>query len=602
MFVFYDDKDISNTNLRLQFHTKFLAFIFSVGIFILFLVAYMSVKGLKSEFDNNFPKSLNEAKILNDFQNQYLLETIESINATDSIINHTKSYDLWNSYKDLQHKDSQGQYAFIKLHDLYQELFLSQNDDEIQQLKLEKSQLMSKIDSILNTKIVRENRDLVLNNLLNLNNISTKIMNIQTSIFLKEKVTTDNFHSATLGMLICITLLVFGIIFSLSGVVLEFISRLNSYLKKLFDNATKELSRLNANLQDEVKAQVETIKQKDKLLYSQAKLASMGEMIQNIAHQWRQPLNSLMLVIQGIKTRFERGLLSKDSMSAQTRLALNIAQNMSSTIDNFRNFFRMESGVREFDVSGAIIEAIALNKPILKSQNIKVHFEPSVNEILFFGSKDVLMQVLFVFFSNSKDAFMESKRLDSMQDLDSKNPLEDSKKDSKKIKNFSDFHCFIEVEKDKNFVIIRYFDNAGGINENIIDKIFEPYFTTKHKSSGTGVGLYMSRELVINHLRGEILVQNYEFSLPFFGVDSKDSTQDSTQDSKSFVLDSKADSKNSTLDSKDSTLDSKTDSKLSAQDSTQDSKVDSKNFTESKLKSKKQKGALFTLKLQNLKL
>ncbi|MWV61621.1 hypothetical protein DCO58_08580 [Helicobacter saguini] len=548
----------------------------------------MSIKGLKSEFDNNFPKSLKEANLLNDFQNQYLLETIDSIESTDSIINHKKSSILWNSYKDLQSEDSAGQYLFLQLHDLYQELFLSQNANEIADLKFQKSQLINKIDSILNTKIVKENRDLVLNNLLNLNNITTKIMNIQTSIYLKEKVTTDNFHSATLGMLICITLLVFGIIFSLSGVVLEFISRLNSYLKKLFDNATKELSRLNANLQNEVNTQVETIKQKDRLLYSQAKLASMGEMIQNIAHQWRQPLNSLMLVIQGLKMKFERGLLNKDSMEKQTKLALNIAQNMSGTIDNFRNFFRMDSGMQEFDVSVAIAEAIALNKPMLKSQNIIVHFESS-EEILFFGSKDVLMQVLFVFFSNSKDAFVESKNADSLsmketnsppplrrgaggwviasdseaihtKNIESKitNPALDSKQ---KIKNSPDFHCFINVEKTQDYVIINYFDNAGGIDEDIIDKIFEPYFTTKHKSSGTGVGLYMSRELVINHLRGEISAQNHTFSLES-------------------PLDSKADSKNTKSNSQN--LDSK--------------------IIESNPNKTKQKGALFTLKLQNLNL
>ncbi|RDU65900.1 ATP-binding protein [Helicobacter didelphidarum] len=485
MFVAYDDKDLSDSNLKLKFHTKFLAFIFSVGLSIVFFVAYLSLKGLKSDFDNSFPESLNEINLLNEFQTQYMLETINILQNPVSINPRTKSLYLWELYSNHIHL-AQRQNIFMFLRELYQNLFLTYEVAKIKQLNAQKQQLIEYLDYIImrGSPEAQNTQNSLLQHSRIINEMSSKIINTQVAIHVAEKKTTDTFHIVTVGMLSTVTFAVFGIVVSLSATILTFIQRFNIYLKKLFDNATRELSMLNSHLQEEINKQVKIMQEKDKLLYTQSKLASMGEMIQNIAHQWRQPLNSLILVIQSIKSKFERETLTPEIMKEQTKLAMKIAQNMSNTIDNFRSFFHLETKFEVFNIFNTINHAIVLNKPIFDSLDIRVNLECD-KTMEFFGSKNMLIQVLLVLLSNSKDALSE-QRITRPQ-------------------------CFIKVEKEEEYIVIHYYDNGGGIHDNVLDKIFEPYFTTKHKSLGTGVGLYMARELLMNHFRGEILVDNYEF-------------------------------------------------------------------------------------------
>ena len=127
MFVIYDKIEISDKNLKLQFHTKFISFIFSVGILMIFIVAYLSLKGLKSDFDNSFPKPLHQINLLNEFQNKYMLETISLLqNESNLKSHHTESTYLWQVYKNKIYEDmKQGNKVFMLLRDVYQHIFLS---------------------------------------------------------------------------------------------------------------------------------------------------------------------------------------------------------------------------------------------------------------------------------------------------------------------------------------------------------------------------------------------------------------------------------------------------------------------------------------------
>ncbi|STQ85632.1 HAMP domain-containing histidine kinase [Helicobacter muridarum] len=491
MLLNLTNNDITDENLRLSFHTKFLALVFSIGLFLIFIVGYIALKGLKSDFDNNFPSVLNEINLLNEFQNQYIFEAMDFLQY-QHIENHNKSAYLWNLYKNLyvdnNIRRNQGGFNFIR--ELYKSIFFKISFKEIKLLESQKVALIEELNNIVGFQVNGKDQKLdSLRDKKQISQLTTNIMNIETSIRIIEKNITNSFFAATINILCMIAMLIFIIVIGLTFVILNFMQRLNTYLKRLFDNATEELQNLNAKLQQEVKAQVEIIREKDRIMYAQSKLVSMGEMIQNIAHQWRQPLNSIILIIQAIKSKFDKGKLNQTMIDSQTKLALNIAENMSKTIDSFRSFFRMDSTIHNFNLKDTIQDSIAISKPIFQSLNIHINVE-CPNDIILYGNKQVLIQVLLVLFGNSKDAFIE--------------------------RNIKYAECFIMVTRDdlenKGYICMSYYDNCGGITEEILDKIFEPYFTTKHKSLGTGIGLYMARELLNNHLNADIIASNHSFT------------------------------------------------------------------------------------------
>ncbi len=489
----YNEEDIShnvsNENLKLKFHARFLTFIFSIGIFMIFIVSFLSIKGLKNDFDNNFPEPLNEISLLNNFQSQYMLDTINILQSHE--INkkpYLMSLYYWRLYEDILHSSNNKKGIFVSLRKFYQTTFLTHKFLTIKDLHNKKNNLIKQVDNIISLDIEHakiNDKTNILKHAKKINELSANIINTKVSIYAIEKETTDYFHNATINMLCAMTLLVFCAVIYLNLIIVGFIGRLNEYLKKLFDNATKELRNLNLHLKNEIQKQVETMREKDNIMQAQSKLASMGEMLQNIAHQWRQPLNSIILIIQGLKSKSDKNTLTKEIVKNQTKLALNIAQNMSATIENFRNFFRLETNFEYFYIKEAIKHAIELNQPTNDSLNIKIHLKQK-NEIKMFGNKNAFTQIILVLLNNAKDAFIE--------------------------RNIKNPHCFIHTESFTDSIIVHFYDNAGGINQDIISKVFEPYFTTKHKSVGTGVGLYMAREIITKHLQGNIEIDNIEFN------------------------------------------------------------------------------------------
>lgn len=493
MIFIYDSRDVFGEDLKLKFHTKFLTLVFSVGLFIIFLVAYLSLEGLKSDFDDNFSKPIQTTSSLNAFQTQYMLEITailqqQSINTTQ----YKRIMESWNRYiqrnNPLNNQTTHSNKTFLFLHELYQSLFLSNDFRTIQALKAQKLEIINQINLTLYAQLNAKFfwRDAILKHTQEIATAIQKIITIDLSIYKLEKRTTDNFHTATLGMLYVVTLLVFGIVISLNLIVLSFIQKFHIYLKKLIGKATEDLRYLNKELQDEVDKQVKIIREQDKIMFVQSKLAAMGEMLQNISHQWRQPLNSITLIIQALKSKTDKNLLTQEFINKQTKLALTIAQNMSETINSFSNFFKLETSFENFYIADAIHHALTLHEPIAHTLKIQIHSEIDEN-IQIFGNKNIIIQILLVLLNNSKDAFIEYKTPQPQ--------------------------CFISLYLEQQEVVIRYYDNAGGIKANIMDKIFEPYFTTKHKSSSTGIGLFMVRELLTKHLNGSIVAQNYNFIL-----------------------------------------------------------------------------------------
>ncbi|QKF77823.1 PAS domain S-box protein [Arcobacter defluvii] len=232
------------------------------------------------------------------------------------------------------------------------------------------------------------------------------------------------------------------------------------------------------------KEQERLLHEKEKLLFQQSKLSAMGEMIGNIAHQWRQPLSVISSSTSAIKLHEEEGFYSKEEIIDFIEVILNSTKYLSNTIDDFRNFYKEDSVKSNFDVKQAINSSLNLIKTELVKHNIELVFVNDDNfEIK--GIRNQFLQVMMNILINAKDAFIEKE-----QDL--------------KL-------IFINLYEEEGKKIIEIYDNAGGINENVIAHVFEPYFTTKHKSVGTGIGLYMSEEIITKGLNGEIFVSNKNF-------------------------------------------------------------------------------------------
>ncbi|RXK13058.1 hypothetical protein CP965_04435 [Halarcobacter mediterraneus] len=224
------------------------------------------------------------------------------------------------------------------------------------------------------------------------------------------------------------------------------------------------------------------LKQKDQLLFQQSKMASMGEMIGNIAHQWRQPLNTISTCASGIKFEKEFGVLNNDRIVETMDIIVDNTQFLSKTIDDFRNFFKSDKNSEKFLIKDIVDQALKILNASLKNYDIEVSKKYLDEEFYYEGLSNEFVQVIINLINNSKDAFISNK--------------------------VADRFIFITESIENNKFILEIKDNAGGIPSEIVDKIFEPYFTTKHKSQGTGIGLYMSHQIIVDHMHGNLSVKN----------------------------------------------------------------------------------------------
>ena len=254
------------------------------------------------------------------------------------------------------------------------------------------------------------------------------------------------------------------------------LNELNQSLENKVKEQTKELTILNANLEKRVEEEIAKNEQSSRIMFRQSRLASMGEMMANIAHQWRQPLSELSIDLFKMKQNLE----DKDEFLDTYEHAKQVIKNMSNTIDDFRNFFNANKPVENFLVSSCVDDAMIMLKGTLDRNDIKIDVKSQKN-VCVYGYQSELTQVFMNILVNAKDAFKNSEIK------------------NKKIQ--------ISIKSNKNSAIIDIKDNAEPIKDEIMERIFEPYFTTKHKSSGTGLGLYMSK-MIVEHMKGEIIAEN----------------------------------------------------------------------------------------------
>jgi len=247
--------------------------------------------------------------------------------------------------------------------------------------------------------------------------------------------------------------------------------------KKELEN---ELLELNSSLEEKIDNEIEKNKKQQLILMQQSRLAQMGEMISMIAHQWRQPLNTLSLVSQGIYLKYSIGKLDNDSMEKFNTSSKNQIFQMSSTIDDFRNFFKPQKEKNIFNLSKTIYKVLELIAPIYKKEEIELDVD--LEESIFInGYSNELGQTLINIINNAKDAILEN--------------------DAPKL-----IKLYTRLENDKVLIIIE--DSAGGIKQDILEKIFDPYFSTKDEKNGTGLGLYMSKVIVEEHMQGRLNAHN----------------------------------------------------------------------------------------------
>jgi len=230
---------------------------------------------------------------------------------------------------------------------------------------------------------------------------------------------------------------------------------------------------------------ITTEKEKDNLLSEQSKMVALGEMIGNIAHQWRQPLSVISTGSTGMKMQKEFNSLSDEQFNKTCDLINDNAQYLSKTIDDFRNFIIGDREKVIFNLEDNIDSFLHLVEGSIKSNNINMIFNLT-EDIEINGFQNELIQCIINIFNNAKDILVENK-------------IE---------KRF----IFISTEIQNNMAILTIKDNAGGIPEDVLPKIFEPYFTTKHKSQGTGLGLHMSYKLITEGMNGSLEAHNETYT------------------------------------------------------------------------------------------
>lgn len=260
--------------------------------------------------------------------------------------------------------------------------------------------------------------------------------------------------------------------------------KMQDALKKTADIAEerrREIEAINVNLEEKVAEQAKKAREKDAIMMHQSRLAAMGEMVGNIAHQWRQPLNALGIVITNIEDAYAHNEMDAAALASSSAKARQLLKKMSTTIDDFRNFFRPNKSRERFSLNRAVGEAVSLVEASFKCHDVSIAVEEGA-EVFASGFPGEYTQVVLNLLGNARDAII-----------------------GKGVKNGV---ISIAVRKDGGKGIVSVADNGGGIPGDIIGRIFDVYFTTKDEGKGTGIGLYMSKVIIEEHMNGGIEARN----------------------------------------------------------------------------------------------
>jgi PAS domain S-box-containing protein len=271
----------------------------------------------------------------------------------------------------------------------------------------------------------------------------------------------------------------------------EKLQRAHSELERRVEERTVELARTVATLKAEnaERTRVEQeLREKDGMLLQQSRMAAMGDMLFNIAHQWRQPLNALGLTVQQLGLLYEFGEFSKEILDDSIDKATDIVKHLSQTINDFTNFSRTDREKIRFEVAGVLAKTLSLTNDSFSQQNIAVTVdisgEPQIN-----GYPNEFGQVLLNILMNAFDALQERRA------------------DNARIR--------VRLWSEGNKAVVTITDNAGGIDEEISPKIFDPFFTTKEQGKGTGIGLFLAKTIIEKNMGGRLSTRNVEDGAEF---------------------------------------------------------------------------------------
>ncbi len=219
----------------------------------------------------------------------------------------------------------------------------------------------------------------------------------------------------------------------------------------------------------------------------------MGEMIENIAHQWRQPLSQINSCVLLLDNYLDPKYKEYEKIESKLLEIEELTMYMSKTIDSFKNFFEPNKRHSTFSIEKVVKASLLILKSSIANNSIDIECQGNKNSN-FYGLEDELKQVLIIILNNAKDALIDKKTIDAK--------------------------IIIQTTPKENSYLIAISDNAGGVRQEDIDKIFEPYFTTKHKSQGTGLGLYIAKLIIEDNMMGSLNVKNsnsgaiFEIELP----------------------------------------------------------------------------------------
>ena len=508
----YFDQLINRVLNQVEFSkkTKILIGIISLSMITIGFLMMISIFALKFDYETLFEKrtipqvGLEEIKDIysvNIYDTLYdIKEANIDINNAAEVISLAKQIvrAQWKNYNHATHSKVGGLPEFasnwlnffflaqsIPQKNYYQKALIIKVENKMKSIDLQSSRIIALLKNNDTHEV-----SIALNEIfLEINSINIYLSSLISSHLKKavaEKNRNDRIFKTSIYMLFLLIGLVFFLSIIISLVLMNNFKELNKSLEVKVNDKTKELRKLNDSLEKKIKTEVENSRKKDQIMFQQARLASLGEMLQNIAHQWRQPLSALTMIIQSFQSKFLSGKLNEEFVDSRVEDAGVLAKNMSETLEDFRTFFDPNKFHKNFSVKKVIEKSIDLTKYQLEKEGIEVYFN-MIEKQEIYGFENELTHVVLNLINNSKDALIESKRT------------------KKQIR--------IIVKPTQDSVIINIIDNAGGIKSDIIAKVFDPYFTTKHKSVGTGIGLYMSKQMVEKHMNGKIDCKNIKHKM-----------------------------------------------------------------------------------------
>lgn len=254
---------------------------------------------------------------------------------------------------------------------------------------------------------------------------------------------------------------------------------------KLLNFQRDQLELFNSDLEKKVKEESEKQQKQERILLHQSRQAAMGEMLESIAHQWRQPLNIIGLATVNLETLYEMGTLSKENFTEKMKIITSNIEYMSHTIDDFRKFLHPDREIILFNPQKAIREVINILDAQMKSK--KIVCESTINtEISYYGVENEFKQVIMILMNNAMDAIKLRMQKDEI----------------------TQGEITVRSKKIDGYGIVEVLDNGGGISKTIKEKIFNPYFTTKSDAYGTGIGLYIAKNIIESRLGGVLTATN----------------------------------------------------------------------------------------------